>query len=236
MELQELIAEFRSQVSDEAPPYLWSDPEVLNYIIDAQDMFTRLTGGIHEAGAAGFGSGTPGLDLCTLTLTASQPWSVHSPHILRIRSGRLMTAKRDVKFISESGLSIAGTESYGQHIPYTFDDTDIGTVEVGVLGVQKNYVRWFRVPSANDTCRLHIMRLPYPRITTQDNDLEIDVQHHRHLIPWMKHLAYSKQDAEARDDKQAAESKQAFEMYCNQASREMERQRYKPRVVQYGGL
>ncbi len=236
MELQDLIEEFRNQVDDQEQPYLWSDSEVLAYAVDAQDMFVRLTGGIAEAGAAGFGAGSAGLDLCTLALTADSPWSAHSPYILRIRSGRLVTAARDVKFISESDMSREKTISYGQWSSLTFNDTDTGDVAYGVLGVQRNYVRWWRVPATGDTARLNIYRLPYPRIADQEDDLEIDEQHHRHLLLWMKHLAYGKQDAETRDDEKAAMFEAAFRSYCAQATREIERQRYKPRTTRYGGL
>lgn len=236
MTLQELIAEFRAQVSDEAPPYLWSEDEALSYAIDAQDMFVRNTGGIPEAGAGGFGAGSAGLDLCTLTLTANSPWSAHSPYVLRIRSGRLVTAARDVQFVSEGDMGNVQVQDYGWAIGRSFDDEDAGPVSYGVLGVQKNYVRWIKVPSENDTCRIHVYRLPYPRVDTADDSLEIEAQHHRHLILWMKHLAYSKQDAEARDDEQAKDNEVAFVRYCDKAAREIERQRYKPRVVKYGGL
>ena len=34
---------FRSEVRDEATPYLWSDAEIYSYIDDAQKMFCLLT-------------------------------------------------------------------------------------------------------------------------------------------------------------------------------------------------
>lgn len=233
MELQDLIAEFRNQVSDTEVPYLWSDPEVLRYAIDAQDMFVRRIGGIEDVTVAAADVGAPPTRLPDLALTASSPYSSHSQYILRIRSGRLLTVRRDAKFISESGLRNVVVRDYGRTIGLTLDDTDIGDVSYGVLGIRKNYVRWVRVPSAVDTCRLNIYRLPYPRITAQEDDLEVDELHHMHLLLWMKKLAYGKQDAEARDDKKAAEYEAAFDRYCEQARREAERSRYKTRVIQY---
>ena len=43
---------FRSEVRDEATPYLWSDAEIYSYIDDAQKMFCRLQGGIADASSA----------------------------------------------------------------------------------------------------------------------------------------------------------------------------------------
>jgi hypothetical protein len=236
MELQDLIAHFRSQVSDEEAPLLWSDPEVLLYAIDAQDMFVRLTGGIADTTVAAADVGSPANRLQDLAVTTSVPTAAHSPHILRIRSGRLVTAKRDVKFISESGMQQVKVSDYGFTYGLSFDDTEVGVVDYGVLGVRKNEVRWVRVPAVTDTCRLHVYRLPFPRIVIQEDDLEIDVQHHIHLVLWMKHLAYSKQDAETADRKAAQDSGAAFMSYCTQSAQDIARQRYKPRIVQYGGI
>ena len=70
----------------------------------------------------------------------------------------------------------------------------------------------------------------------ESSALEIDEQHHRHLLLWMKHLAYSKQDAETYDKKAAEDNAAMFEAYCKKAMKERERLRYHPRVVRYGGL
>lgn len=227
MTILELIAHFRAQVSDEAAPFLWPDAEVLLYVIDAQDELALRTGGIADATTN---------DLTLLTLTAAQPFSALSPHVLRIRSGRLLTAKRDVKFISEADVEQIVFNDYGFSQGLSFDDADTGEVRFGVLGVEEDQVRWVRVPAAADTCRLHVFRLPYPRIVNTASPLEVDVRHHIHLVKWMKHLAYSKQDAETRDDKQAADNFAAFAAYADGARKQLERKRYKPRVVHYGGV
>jgi hypothetical protein len=234
VDLQDLGAEFRSQVSDEAQPYLWSDDEVLRYIIDAQDMFVRNIGGLSDMSTT---------EIVDVDVTAGNPWSVHSPYILRVRSGRLLTAKRDVEMIGEGQVGTTTMiRDYGWTNSAQLDDDDIGIVRFGVLGLEEKKIRWVQVPSESDTVRLHVFRLPYPRIPGPREDepgwdagvpLEIDEHHHRHLILWMKHLAYSKQDAEARDDKKAADNKLAFEEYCKKAKIENERRAYKPRVVAY---
>lgn len=239
MTLIELAAEFRRQVADEALPYLWSEDEVFAYIVDAQDQLVRRLGGIADVTIPAADVATPADRIADLVVTADEPYTAHSPYILRIRSARLLTAARDVQMIQESDLPRTVFRDYGWSAGVQLDDADIGVVDYGLLGVRDNYVRWLKVPSDDDTCRMHVYRLPLPRLTGMDDadpQLEIAEQHHRHLILWMKHLAYSKHDAEARNDKLAAESAAAFEQYADRARREQERVRYRPRNIAYGGL
>lgn len=235
MELQDLIAEFRRQVSDEAQPYLWSDEEVLAYAIDSQDVFVRRIGGIADVTVAAADVGNPVTRLADMSLEVENPYTLMSPYILRIRSGRLLTAQRDVTFAQESDMVHGVVRDYGVFVGRSFDDERTGNVTYGVLGVRDKYVRWMDVPAVADTCRLHIFRLPFPRIEEQEDDLEIAEQHHFHLTKWMKHLAYSKQDAEARDDGLAEKFRAQAEDYMRTAQQEQQRQRYRPRVVHYGG-
>lgn len=224
MIIQDLIDHFRKQVSDEAEPYLWDDEEVLFFITDAQDMFVRKIGGIADATT---------IVLTDLAVTTAVPFTAHSPYILRIRSGRLLTAKRDIDIISESGLSQITYDDYGIRRSTSLDDDDTGEVVAAVIGVNDKKLRWYKVPVADDTLRMHIYRLPYPRITSQESVLEIDDIHHYHLLKWVKHLAYSKQDAETYDKDAAEKNRLDFLAYCEEARRELERQRYKPRQTQY---
>ena len=227
MTLQDLIAHFRSQVSDEDQPYLWSDAEVLLFAIDAQDRLVRAFGGISDYSTTA---------LTDVALVADTPTSTHSPYILRIRSGKLTTAKRSIEMISESDVGLKLSDDYGLRSALYLDDTDTGAVMAGILGMEKNKIRWFRVPSESDTCRMHIYRLPYPRISTQQGTLEVDVQHHIHLISGMKELAYQKEDSETFDKAAYERNKSIFADYCEKVRQEEERQRFKPRVVRYGGL
>lgn len=236
MELQDLIGEFRSQIDDEAPPYLISDDSALLYAIDAQDMFVRLTGGILDTTVAAADVGAPPTRLQDLTVTASEPYSAVSPYVLRVRSARLLTIQQEVKFISQGDLPAVPVDDYGFANGMALDDTDTGDIRFALEDVREGYVRWLRVPNAADTCRLRVFRLPFPRIAAQEDNLEIQEQHHLHLVKWMKHLAYSKTDAEIYDKKLAEDNEAAFTAYCSQARGEKDRRRHKTRVVAYGGL
>lgn len=238
MTLQGLIEFWRKQVSDESAPYLWDDDEALLFAIDAQDQFVRKMGGfsVNTVDAA---SDPTNLQLHDLVLTPNVPSTTFSPYILRIRSAKLMTAKLALKIISEAEAPYSTVQSHDYSFGRTtkfLDDTDVGTVEYAIVGLTDNALRWVKVPTVADTCRLHVYRLPFPRITSQDSALEIDEQHHMHLSLWMKHLAYSKEDGETYDKTLADKNADAFWKYCERAAGEKDRQRFKPRVVQYGGL
>lgn len=237
MDITDVITEFRRQVDDEAQPTLWSDTEILLYLADAQDMFVRLTGGIADVTVPAGSVGSPATRLADLALTAGDPYSAMSPYILRVRSARLITAARDIDVANEADLQNVMIKDYGWVKGLTLDDTDTGNVTHGVLGIRDNFVRWVRVPVENDTCRLNIRRLPFPRLDGEDGPpLEIGEEHHIHLIKWMKHMAYSKEDAETYDKALAEANEAAFTRYCEQSRKERERRNYKPRVVHYGGL
>ena len=65
--------------------------------------------------------------------------------------------------------------------------------------------------------------------------LEIDEQHHLHLLDGMKRLAYRKEDAETYDRGRADQFDAAFYAYCDQAKAERERREHKYRTIPYGG-
>jgi len=228
VELQELITLFRKQVSDQAKPYLWDDTETLQYAIDSQDMYVRKIGGIRDGSTRA---------LTDVQLSPNAAFSGHSRYVLRIRSARLLTAGRDLKIINEGDVGLQRFTDYNLDQGLSaLDDEDTGDVVAMILGITENKIRWLKVPLVADTCRMHIHRLPFPRIKDTNGCLEIDEQHHIHLLMWMKHLAYSKQDAETYDKGLAESNKTAFEKYCADAEVEAEKKRFRPRSMQYGGI
>lgn len=228
MDIAEVLAEFRRQVDDEAQPTLWSDAEAMGYLAFAQDHMVRAMGGIADAT-------TPALTEVTATLNT--PFTAHSPYVLRIRSGRLLTSKRDVIFANEGDAHQIMTRDYGWSQGISFDDDDVGQVTHGFLGIQENQIRWVRVPDTTETCKLHIYRLPYPRLTDEDGPpLEVSDVHHLPLVDGMKWRAYLKQDAETYDPKKSKDSEDAFRRYCDEARKQREKQQYRPKQVAYGGL
>ena len=226
---QGILDACRIGLSDVAEPRLWSDDELFRYFVKAQDDMVKAMGGFADHTTSA---------ICTLALSADAPLTPISPYILRIRSGRLATGARDVIFASEGDLRNMSTWDYGVITRgLSLSDTDTGNVTHGILGVQENHVRWYKVPADDDTCTLHVFRLPYPRpVDWDDAAIELVEDHHESLLIGMYAQAYLKQDAEAFDKDAAARHKSAFDVYCGKLRQDIERRRYRPRSVQYGGL
>jgi hypothetical protein len=225
MKLQDLIVLFRKQMSDEDPPYLWDDDELLQYATEGQNALVRAVGGIVDTQTAA---------ICNLTVTKGNPWVTHSPLILHLRSGFLLTSKRDIFFGSEGELKEAFPNwDYGWTYPSASinDDTYTGPSAFGILGMQESQIRMYPVPDTTEVLQAKVYRLPYPGIVDQQSVLEIDAAHHIHLIKGMRAQAYSKHDAETYNPKAAADMEAAFTAYCDKARREAQRKRDKPRFV-----
>ena len=220
-----LLARFRSDVRDEATPYLWTDVEVYSYIDDAQKMFCRLQGGIADATSA----------VTQVTASVSTPYATISPKILKIREAHRAADGYGIELLNFEDLqSTPGPDDYGQRSAYRMDNT-VGPIQWIVLGMEANKIRFVRVPETTQTISLIVYRMPLVDITTTNQDLEIDEHHHRHLLSWVKHLAHQKQDAETYDRGRSDMFRDEFLAYCDQAKAEREKREHKYRTIPYGG-
>jgi hypothetical protein len=111
-----------------------------------------------------------------------------------------------------------------------------GTLRALITGGSVNFARLYPKAAETTTVRLNVFRLPITTVSDDDEPFEIGEEHHRHLLLWIKHLAYSKQDAEAFDKTKATAFKTDFETYCFEVQAEQRRARHKTRIVAYGGL
>lgn len=224
----DLLAEFRAQMADEDEPYLWTDDEAFRYVVDAQDMFCRLTGGLKDAT-------TP--DICEIPFLTGDPWADFSPYILRFRAARLGSTDQKVSLINYADLEngVVTQLDYGA-VNAPALDGETGEVRYAVMGMEEKKLRLVKVPQEDDVLKVMVMRLPYPRMDTWDDPLEIGEQHHLALVMWMKHKAYLKHDSQTYDKALADRNEVAFKQYCSEANKEAERLMYKPRQVRYGGI
>lgn len=223
---------FRSDVRDEAAPYLWSDTEIFVYMDDAQKMFCREGGGIADSTSA----------LCTLPVAAGATYLDYDPRILKLRDLRRASDGRNVDILNFEDLGHPGLaqDDYGQSA--SFDTGGIkftdhpAPISAAIVGMDANKLR-LRTPAvADDTLMAIVYRMPLEDITAASVAFEIDAQHHRHLLNWMKHLAHEKQDAETYDRGRSIEFRDKFLAYCDQAKAERERREHKYRTVAYGGI
>ena len=223
---------FRSDVRDEATPPLWSDVEIFVYMDDAQKMFCREAGGIADSTST----------MCSIPVTAGDEFVAYDPRILKLRDLRRASDGRNVSILNFEDLGHPGSamDDYGQVTPFGTGGVKFATnpsaVTGVVVGMDANTLRLVAPAIADDILRAIVYRLPLATITSASTAFEIDEQHHRHLLNWMKHLAHEKQDAETYDRGRAMEFQAKFLAYCDEAKAERERREHKYRTVGYGGI
>lgn len=212
----ELLALFRSEMSDTEETYFWSNSEFYTYLDDAQKMFCRLTDGISDASTK---------SVVELAFTPGTEWFKLHRSILKIRTAIRVSNGKPVSIYNVEDMATKGMRF----------DARTGPLTALIEGMEENKARAYPTPSDEDTIRLTVFRLP---LTTVDKDAELEIaeQHHINLLDWVKYRAYSKQDAETLDKNKARDFEDRFRAYCNQAKLEQQRKRHKVRTVNYGGL
>jgi hypothetical protein len=223
----ELVALFRAYSGDTAPPYVWSDVELLLFANDAYFMFVRLTGGVPDLLSD---------DACLVQAQAGNPYSDLSSSVLVVRQATLEPSGEAVRVINAQDVEHLNDEDYGVLRRINTSSMQ-GKVRYMVVGMQPGVVRWVNVPDVQYDVRLLVDRLPLKSITSLSQSFtDVAEHHHLHLAKWIEHLAFSKPAEGADDPKRSEAAKMAFEQYCYQAKLEKERYKHKVRVVRYGGI
>lgn len=217
MNSTDLLERFRSDVKDDALPYLWSDEEIYSNIDDAQKMFCRLTDGLPDASSVA----------TLVTYISGDEWVDTHPSVMKFRAARFASNGRPI--------TIVNYEDLAEHCVRL--DGKSGLPKYFVIGMEKDKALFYPIPTDGDTIKLLIDRLPLKTITcVGDQKFEIPEEHQLHLLDWVKHLAYMKQDAETLDKTASANFEAEFRRYCETARKEKERHKHKTRTVQYGGI
>ena len=211
-----LLAQFRDEMDDEAAPHLWSDALVYGYIDDAQKMFYRLTDGIPD--------GTT-VAVTQLSIVPTTQWYDTHTSILKIREAYRTDTGRPITVLNHEDMA-------SQNMRF---DGRAGPLAAMIIGIEDYKVRVWPVPNETVTVQMNVFRLPLLNITG-DQAMVVADQHLVHLLDWVKHRAYSKQNAETFDRTRAKEFDEKFRAYCTAAKDEQHRAKHKPRAVMYGGI
>lgn len=212
MNTTELLALFRTEVSDNALPYLWSDAFIYTYIDEAQKQFCRLTEGIEDSRSY------------TLGIKVGTIWYDIDPNILKIRSAHDSATGKEIPIVASEKMTNAGL----------WFDGGTGPLKVLIAGLEKGALRALPIPNVASTVELRTFRLPAD--VAAGDDFEIDAQHVLNLLYWVKYRAYSVQDADAGDKGRAELNRKEFELYCARARAEQGRLRRPVSTVAYGGI
>jgi hypothetical protein len=217
MTASDLLDLFRAEMRDLETPYLWSSSLFYSYLNDAQNMFCRLTEGIADASTE---------SITQIVVDENTTWVDTDPLILRFLAATRSDTGAEVEIINREDMSTRR---------WRFDSRT-GPIQALVIGMEPHRARIYPNPNESVTLELRVFRLPFTPICDGGDDLEIDEQHHRHLLMWTKALAYGVQDAETFDKTKKAAFELEFHDYCEAAKREQGRARYKTRAVAYGGI
>lgn len=235
MTTTELLAIFRAEVFDEALPYLWSDALVYGYIDDAQKQFCRDTYGIADSRSF------------RLTLSAGTEWYTLDPKILKLRDAINPATGGEIPIVAvekmaENGLRFAPPLTSAQlavvlatsAANVLADPSWTAPVAALISGMDDGMLRTLTVPTGPSTIELRTFRLP--ETVVAGDEFEIAEQHHRHLLNWVKHLAYDVQDTETYNKGASEGYKTKHEAYCAKAKIEQSRARRPVSTVTYGGI
>lgn len=91
--------------------------------------------------------------------------------------------------------------------------TKSGTSEYLVAGLHSRKLQLHKIPTANGTLHLTVIRRPLAAMTTGTSTPEIPEQHHRALVHWIKHRIWNNQDSELFDKNRADVHLAEFEKY-----------------------
>ena len=209
----ELRALFRSEVFDLELPYLWSDTLVYSYIDEAQKQFCRDTYGVADARSFKLN-----------ILADGTEWYPTDPRILKVR-----TAVNAATGVPLAFIPVEKMADYQMKF-----DGGKGPLKAMISGLENHMLRAWPVPNQATTVDLTTFRLPSD--VAAGDDFEVDPQHHRYLLYWVKHLAYDVQDTEVFNPKAADKNRALHEAYCIKAKHEMSRAMHPVSNVTYGGI
>lgn len=219
MSPEEIVKLCRIELADEATPPLWSDFELFNHLNDAQVQFCRTTGGIPDSTSA----------LSTVAITVALPSFKLDERILKIRDAYRTSDGKRIDIVNFEDMEKKGMRFNGR----------TGPLAAVIIGMDDDQAIPYPIPSKADTLKLVIDRLPLTEICESNAStakMEIKKHHHKHLLHWMKKLAYEKQDAETFNKNKSVEFEKKFYAYCDSARMEKDRRKHHTRVVAYGGL
>ena len=196
MTLEQLIQQFRVDADDLVQPYLSPDDWVAPWLTEAVSVAAVRGRLLYEAANAA---------VCQIAVAASA--ATHELHkslfeLVHLRFQATGAATSSV-------LSIKAREELDRIRPGWRDET--GTPRYAV----QDDTRITLVPRPEVAGTLHVegYRLPLKALANDTDKPEIHEAHHRHLVHWALHRAFTKPDSETIDPTRAATAEAAFTRY-----------------------
>lgn len=197
MNVQQLVDQFRVDALDREVPTLWSEPDVLAWLNEAQA----------EAAVRGrllLDDSTPAVcEIAIAAGVASQPLHPKVYEIAHLRFKNAETADaRALDLVSREFLD-AKHPHWREHGP--------GEPRFAI----QTETRLRLVPAPREAGKVHLeaYRLPLKQLVHCGDKPEIHEAHHAYLVHWALHRAFSQPDSDGFDPKRSNASLGEFEAY-----------------------
>lgn len=212
MDLSEVLTMLRVDLDDTVEEYLWSTEELTGYIDQGYKEFARVTRILTDQSTAA---------VAEATVTANDSWVTLDPRVLEVRRAYLVTA--DVELAKANFNQAPMKETFSKPSYYISDQV-------------KDKVRLIPGPTANDTLRMNVVRLPLQDLA-DDPVLEFDDRRYWQIInSFAAALAWRNPDVDTFDVNRAQEAENRFYAKAEEVRVEVENRTRTPGTVTYGGI
>ena len=196
MNLEQLIASFRVDADDLAEPFLFSDDWIAGWLTEAQS----------EAAIRGrliLEDADP--DVCQIAVTAgTASYELHHS-VYEIADLRFMPTGAS----KSTPLALVTREWLDDKRPGWRDNCK----ELSFAIQSDHRLRIVGAPSTDGALHLEAYRVPLNALENDVDTPELSEAHHRHLIYWALHRAFSRPDSETIDPQRADRALEAFTRY-----------------------
>ena len=196
MNLEQLIASFRVDADDLEEPHLFKDEWIAAWLSEAQaEAAIRGRLILEDANPA----------VCQIAVTAGQASYELHRSIYEIADLRFVPAGQP----KSVPLALVTREWLDDKRPGWRDCA--GTPQFAIQTDRS--IRLVGVPDADGMLRLEAYRAPLKALENDTDKPELNEAHHRHLVQWALHRAFSRPDSETVDPQRADRALEAFTRY-----------------------
>lgn len=194
MNLKSLVATFRTDTDDLADPPGWVKADVVGWLNEAEDEACLRARLIFDQESG-----------CTeIAIAAGDTTIPINPSIFEIETAYLVDADgRTHKLLQKDRTDL----------DRVFPEWRTTTDKPDAIIHDDKTLAFSRIVDAAYTLRLEVYRKPTEPMVGNEDEPEIHPRHHRMLVEWAKHRAYSVPDADLFDAKKAEIALATFEDY-----------------------
>lgn len=200
MNLEALIGQFRVDADDvvgPAPAYLWKDEWIAGWLSEAQEEAAIRGRLLYEAADP---------LVCEIAIVAGTASYALHPALYEIECLRFKPASGE----RSRALRLVSREDMDD-LRHDWRDRTDGRVEFAIQDDTR--IQLASAPQAAGVLHIEGYRLPLLVLKNDTDTPEINCAHHRHLVQWALHRAFSRPDAETIDPNRAALAEAEFTRY-----------------------